>query len=203
MRIDLIADASVEPISLEMAWEHLHIDPDGDHGASPPESPPESAHDWWLMNVGIPAAREAAERFTGRCFAVKRYEARLNAFPSGNIELPFPPLDEVVSFVYDDVDGNEQTLIVDTDFTVQARQNSTLLRPVSAWPVSSGEDSVRIQYDTGFAPDALPHAARAGMLLLLGHMFKNREALTERPMTQMPLGVDFLLRPLRARLGMA
>ncbi len=203
MQIDLINDATVEPISLEAAWAHLHIDPDGDQSASPPESPPESPHDWWLMNVGIPAARTAAEQFTGRAFAVKRYEAVLDAFPDGDIELPFPPLSDVVSFVYDDANGVEHALTEDVDFIVRARQGSTHLSPVTAWPVASGAYSVRIQFDTGFSPEAVPASAMAGMLLILGHLFVNREATTARAMVHLPAGVDFLLRPLRVLRGMA
>lgn len=203
MQVDLIEDATVEPISLEAAWAHLHIDPEGDPFASPPESPSESPHDWWLMNVGIPAARSAAEQFTGRAFAVKRYEAVLDAFPAGEIELPFPPLSDVVSFVYDDADGDEQTLTEGVDFTVRSRRGSTHLLPIGAWPVSYGSYSVRIQFDTGMAPDAVPAAAMSGMLLILGHLFANREATTARAMAHLPAGVDFLLRPLRILRGMA
>lgn len=193
MGIELVTDAVQEPISLELAWAHLNIDADG--------SPPESPFDLWLEQVGIPGAREAAENFTGLALAVKRYRLTLDEFPDGAIQLLHPPLSEVVSVEYVDPDLQVQTMD-QIDYTTDKSLIMPWVIPASSWPAAAAvANAVRVTYDAGSASP--PKAALWAMLILLGHAFKNREAVTDKAAVEIPVGVEYLLRPLRVRLGMA
>lgn len=196
MGIELVTDATVEPVTLEEAWRQCSLDPEGS-----PESTPHDA----LLEALISAARASAEAFTGLSFAMKRYKVTLDEFPDGAIELQNPPLDSVVSVEYVDVDNELQTLD-NTAYTVDKSLVVPWLLPAasSEWPATgSVANAVRVTFDAGYTGDAIPPQARAAILLMVGHLFKNREAVSDVSMIEIPLGIEWLLRPLRVRLGMA
>lgn len=189
----LVTDVTDEPISLELAWAQLAIDTDG--------SPPESAFDTWLESVGIPAAREAAENFTGRAFGVKTYRMQTASFPD-SITIPIVPL-RSVDIAYVDANGDSQTL-GSGDFEIDESELFPVITPTDAWPETDGSlGAVTVEFEVGYTPSTVPRQALLGMLLILGHAFKNREAVTDREAFTLPVGVDFQLRPFRVRLGMA
>lgn len=87
-----------------------------------------------------------------------------------------------------------------------------LLTYGSTWPTArSSSGSVRIRYVTGYSAPAdspqvhvLPKTARAAILLMLGHLYENREAVIAGNLAELPLGVQALLDLLpRERLGVA
>lgn len=196
MGIELVTDATVEPIKLDEAWRQCSIDPEG--------SPESTAHDA-LLSALISAARAAAEEFTGRSFAAKRWRLTLDGFPGGAIELRHPPLDSIVSVEYVDASGDLQTMDA-ADYAVDKTQVMPWLLPAfgMSWPsTASVANAVRVTFDSGYTGDAIPPQARAAILMTVGHLFKNREAVTDVSMIELPIGIEYLLRPLRVRLGMA
>lgn len=195
MTPELMVDVALadEPISLELAWTQLALDTEG--------SPPESAFDAWLESVGLPAAREAAENFTGRAFGVKTYRMRAATFPD-SITIPIIPL-RSVEITYLDADSVQQSL-GSGDFEIDDTGMFPIVTPTATWPETDGSaGAVTVTFEVGYNPEAVPRQALLAMLLILGHMFKNREAVTDRELFTLPLGADFHLRPFRVRLGMA
>lgn len=84
----------------------------------------------------------------------------------------------------------------------------------ASWPTSRGTlNSVRVRYVTGYSipgdsPQvyALPKLAISAMLLMLGHLYANREATApDKALFEVPLGVSALLGmvPGRERIGFA
>ncbi len=196
MGYEIVQPPTVEPVSLELARHHLRIDAEG--------SPPESPDDFWLTHVGIPAARAAAEAFTGRAFARQRVTWLLDEFPGGAIELGMPPLIEIVSVEYADASG-AMVAIPPTGYAVDRGLSVPWLAPAygSGWPqAAAAMNAVRITFDCGYAPEAVPPNALAAMLLMLGHLYRNREAVGDAR-HELPLGFESLLRPLQVRLGVA
>lgn len=193
MKSEVVTDVSEEPITLAMAWAQLSLDVEG--------SPPASPADAWLTSVGIPMARETAENFTGLALGVKTLLVRLAGFPDDDeaIELPCPPLVSVDSIEYADENGDVQTLGTG-DFEIDETGLFPKVVPTDSWPTGT---SVVVTYTVGYAPDAVPKAALWGMLLLLAHAWKNREAIVDKGAMEMPLGIEWALRPLRIRMGMA
>lgn len=176
---------TAEPITLEMAWAQLSLDPEG--------SPPATAADFWLTTIGIPMAREMAERFCGRLFRAMTLRLRFDAFPD-EIELPWPALVSVDTIEYVDADGVTQALGTG-DFEIDLSGEIPKVTPADSWPSGS---SVVVTYTVG-----VPSAALGGMLLILAHAWKNREAVVDKEAFELPIGVEWTLRPLRVRLGMA
>lgn len=53
----------------------------------------------------------------------------------------------------------------------------------------------------GDDPMVVNDAVRAAILLLVGHLFRNREAVVAESVTELPMGVHTLLWPYRVGLG--
>lgn len=116
------------------------------------------------------------------------------------IRLPCPNLIGVDSVGYVDTDGALQTL--DSSlwraFGVGGRGH---VAPVygTAWPATRWEpEAVRIRYRAGYGPAAsdVPAPIRHAVLLLIGHLYENREAEvvgTRAAAIELPTGVNALL----------
>ncbi len=89
-----VGDIDGEPITIEEARAQCNVDING--------SPPESDDDFWLENIGIPAARAYCENYKGVAYAQRTVELVTNGFPSGAINLPFGPVQSIESIKYDD-----------------------------------------------------------------------------------------------------
>jgi uncharacterized phiE125 gp8 family phage protein len=192
---EIIIDAIEEPISLELARLHLRLDAFGD--------PPAHPDDPWLEQVGIPDARRSAEDFTGLSLAPKTYRLSLDAFPDGAIQLARPPLVRVEAIEYVDEQGIERTLSP-AAYYLDTSQQMPWVMPAygSNWPATAlTANAVRVTYESGAATVQGP--VKSAILLILGHLYRNREAVTDKQAAELPMGVQWLLRPSRVRLGMA
>lgn len=148
------------------------------------------------------AAREYCENFTGRFIARRTVEVALDDFPTGAIVLPFAPVVGVltVTAAGEEVDAELYTL---DDYNTPAR-----VLPASSWPgVTAATNTVKVRCLVGYSEDSdgpnLPKALRAAMLLIVGHLYNNREDSTDKAMATIPTGADAIMRPLRIRKGMA
>lgn len=207
MTLRITSRPVVEPISLEEARQHLRLDATG----SPPAHPDDA-----LIAAQLTAAREYAENFLGRTLSVYTYELLGDEFPvaGGGIELPMPPIVGVQSIKYLDGAGVEQTLSP-SDYQYQVDVGfSTYLFPAEGktWPTTQSgvANAVRIRYEAGYddgssSPEGpqLPKSIRAAILLMLGHLYWNREATTQSGLSEIPLGVAALLTPYQLRRSFA
>ena len=179
----VITDAIAEPLLLADVKLHLRVDTTDDDA---------------LITALIPTAREFAEHYTGRSLVVRTLEMALHGFPEDHIDLDAPPVSSVVSIKYTDTAGNEQT-VPDTDYTLspygEARRISRGY--LKQWPITQDvADAVRIQYVAGYA--ALPDAAHAAMLLLIGHLYQNRQSVSAAKLVEVPMGAIALLNTIKA-----
>lgn len=193
----------VEPVTLEEAWAHLRIDafPNDD---SPPAL--ESDDDFWLTNIGIPGARAWAEGYLGLTVAPATLEWSANGFPD-TIELPFGPVREIVSVTYADEDDVDQTADPLT-YVFNPYATPATLKPVDDWPAAYDKDrSVRVQYVAGYSDDSpatpMPPDVKIGILLMLGHLYENRESNTSATISAIPDGARTFLDNQRVRFGFA
>ncbi len=193
MGMELITDVATEPITLAQAWDHLRLDATG--------SPEATDHDSWLEEVGIPAARRMAERFTGRSYAPKTYKLSLDAFPSGAIRLPIPPIPSVTKVEYVDVDGATQTLSAALYVLDKATEPGWILPAYgTVWPNTRAVvNAVMVTFVSGVA--TIDADVRAAILLALGHLFENRENTSSIPNTAIELGFRDILWFDRTGLG--
>lgn len=182
-------DFADEPITLDMAHSQLRLDlEDGTH-----------PDDDWLMQVGIPAVRARAEEFTGRILVRRKIRVVLRELPLHAFTLPVTPIVSVDAIRYKSGAGDEQTLEADR-YSVSVR--SGVLRPINGWPL--GATDIEIELTAGHdSSSSVPKTITIAMLLMLGHIYKNRESTVERELFQLPSGAESYLRPHRIRTGLA
>ena len=198
VRIVTPAEPEAEPITLEEAWAHLRIDSFG--------SPPESADDFWLTEIGIPGARAWAETYLGLTVAERTLEWSARGFPDV-ISLPFGPVREVASVIYVDADGLDQTLDP-AEYIVNPYATPATIKPVTSWPTAKDQDrSVRVAYVAGYSEDSpatpMPAEVKIGVLLMLGHLYESREDTTTATLSLIPNGARTYLDTQRVRFGFA
>lgn len=121
------------------------------------------------------------------------------------LRLPMPRLVSVSSITYLDNNGEQQTLDPNA-YVVDASSQPARIVPAAnlTWPTTDYyvPGSVKVTFVAGSYGDGVtvnncPSAIKQAILLLVGHWYSNREAVTEKPMTNLPLAVDALLSPYR------
>lgn len=120
----------------------------------------------------------ASGGYLDRALRPQTWEYRLEEFPtdSDEIRLPFPPVTEVVSVKYDDVNGDEQALVLDTDYRVFGLGDLSPTGRQRVWPIYNGAwataradvEPIRIRYTSGYAKtpnDLMPQAIKQAVAL--------------------------------------
>lgn len=208
--LQVITYPANEQLTLQDAYDHLRLDAYG--------SPLEHPDDPWLLQA-IPAAREWCEFYSGRSMAPQVLELSLPEFPHAwnlnyshdEIRLPLAPIAGIESVSYlDPADGSLVALDTAT-YVVDVTQDIGYVYPIinTSWPCALRRpNAVRIRYHTGYTTPLdspndfpLPKRFRQAMLLVLGHLYENRENTTEVKLELLPLGAASLLDGMRLRLG--
>jgi uncharacterized phiE125 gp8 family phage protein len=121
------------------------------------------------------------------------------------LRLPMPRLVSVTSITYLDTTGELQTLDPSTYSVDAASQPARIVPSINlTWPTTDYyiPGSVKVTYVAGSYGDGVetnncPKSIVAAILLLVGHLFENREATSEVALKSIPLGVDALLNAYR------
>lgn len=226
MRIIADTAANKEPISIDVARWHLNILTYGD--------PPSHHDDAWLTAVGIPGARDFCERYTARSIGQKTIQVTGNAFPIAGsrvgfwfdvarywgevlrqpaLPLPMGPVRAIDSIQYLDSAGILQPI---TDAALDDSSEPPALRAAfgSSWPIAQASpNSIRVRYFSGYTLPSdpvndrpLPPSLMNAMLLILGHLYENRENTTigrAANIQEIPLGAEAFLLPYSLRNGFA
>lgn len=129
----------------------------------------------------------------GRALGAQTLELRAGCFERVP-QIPFPPVIEIVSVVYDDPSGAGQTVAPALyGFDPDA---GLYFNPGFAWPsVAQRPDAVRIRYRAGYV--RVPAPIRLAMLMLVGQWYAGREAASDKPLSELPFAVEALLSPFR------
>ena len=187
---DLVIEGpTVEPLTIDEVKQHLRF---------------QSTSEDSLLALYIAAARQAFEHATDRQLLAATWERRYQWFPARELELPRPPLLEVLSVSYFDADGAELTLAAGTDYVVEAPTGDFaargVVRAVTAWPSARGAlGDVRVRYRAGYGetPSDVPALARTAMLMHIGVLHKpGRSAVleTQDELKKVPLGYDEIVQ---------
>lgn len=176
------------PVSLTEAKAHLRV---------------LHAHDDAYITAliaGATAHLDARHGILGRALVTQSWEYRLHCFPDCEIDLPFPPLVSVGSVKYIHEAGTETTVSAD-DYVVDTGAYIGAIRPAYdvEWPVARDEaNAVRIVFTAGYgAAEAVPMPIKQAMLLMIGHWYAHREAVTDQGMSEVPMAAKYLLAPYR------
>lgn len=179
---------AAEPLELAALKAHLRITWDSEDA---------------LLAGYLAAARVYVEGWLGRCLIVTGLRLTLDRFPScydrgGAIYLPRPPLLAVASVKYYSTAGVLTTLS-SSAYRVDAATEPGRLAPLDGtdWPSTQTRPAaVQIDYTAGYGTTAadVPATIQQALLLLAGHYWLNREAVTVGPAgAVLPMAVESLL----------
>lgn len=153
-----------------------------------------------LIQSLVDAAVLNLEHNTGRALRVREESLVLDRW-AAEVVLPWWPVQSIVSITYVDPQGLTQQL---ESMALDLRQFPAKLRPAQGetWPdLMQGHEVVEIRVNVGM--DALPEDLKRAALLMVGHLYENREAVVIGTITsELPMAVEYLLHPYRImRLG--
>lgn len=206
----LVTPPAAEPLTAAEVWEHLRVDLTGS-----PAAPADAS----LIAALIKAVRQhldGRDGWLGRALVPQTWDLKLRAFPAacrgnpdGAVILPLPPLISVDQIIYIDSDGASQTL-ASSLYTVSGVDGFGRGRVEpsygNAWPATRDvPEAVAVRFTAGYASgnspedgSAVPEAIGQAMLLMIGHLYANREAVNVgNIVTELPLGASALLAPYR------
>lgn len=189
-------------VDLDRAKAHLGIDWDM------------SADQAALLSAYLSAAIAAVENSAQTLLAERAVTQRLDSLTDRHgrsmIRLDWGPVVSVQGIDYLDADGVAATLTEgDGEFRIVAGLPTLLLPPVDeAWPMPHDSlGAVTVRYTAGYggegeeAAGEAPGALDAAVLLMVGHLWHNREAvITGSIAEELPLGVAALCNPYRHSL---
>ncbi len=190
-----ISGPAAEPVSLAEAKSHCKVDVTDDDA---------------YITALVPVAREETEKLLRRVIGQQTWEMKLECFPAGErIKIPFPPLIAVLSVKYIDVDGIEHVLfdseaspaIASSIYVVETADEPGFiyLVPDEEWPDDEFYTGfpVTVKFDCGLT--TVPAPVKHAILLMIGHLYANREAVIvaanyqQASAVEIPLGVEALL----------
>ena len=178
-----------EPVTLAEIKDHLRVSGTAEDS---------------LLTLYAQMAREAVEEETWRALMPQTWTLYLAGWPAdGVIELPRPPLQSVTHIKYTDEDGVEATLAA-TNYRVDTAREPgrVVLAPDGEWPsdVLDSVNGVAVTFVAGYADaSAVPTMAKAAILLQVGEIYANREAVIVGSTPQVTPAVQRVLNLLRAR----
>jgi len=203
MGLKLVTSPATRPITLTQAKQQCRAT--------------EFTDDDELIGLFIDAAVDFADGpsgFLGRALIDQTWDYYLDAFPaSGPIEIPLPPLIEVIGLFYQDGDGIEQEW-TSTNYVVDAGGNpgKVSLGSGVSWPTPIDQsEAVRIRFRAGYLDQGVspavanvPGAIKAALLIHVADLYANRESsIVGQTVAKLPWSAEQLLRRYRFYLGMA
>lgn len=131
----------------------------------------------------------------GRSIGLQTLELRCDAQNPCSIRLPSPPVVELVSVKYLNVDGTEQSASL-SDLELLGAE----IVPLAGWPwvgASSRREAVRIRYRAGYV--TVPEPIKQAVRFMIADMFQYPESVTSGALSQVriPASADNLLSPFR------
>lgn len=175
-----IAAPATEPISVANAKAHARID---------------GTDEDTLIPVYIAAARDHVELYCGVRFAQRTGVAlKCDSFDD-LARLPEAPVTAVSGITYIDTDGATQTLSTDVyELRDNGIEASVVLKYNQVWPAIQAGSRITVTATIGSA--TVPGAVTSALLLLFGHLYANREAVSVGAgivATEVPMAVTDLL----------
>ena len=127
-----------------------------------------------LLLSYLASAVQFAEHYTGRSIGVQTLELALDAVPDGPIELVRGPAISIVSIKYIAEDGAPWT-VPETLYTLDDYGLKSWAVSATVWPATGAfANAVKVRYQAG----NMPPAVQSALLLTVGDMYENREAVS-------------------------
>lgn len=195
-----------EPVTLQQAKKHCRVTIDDDDD---------------LILGYVAAAREYVEGFCRKTLLTTTLVYALDAFPYRSryagwhrplheyqglqvvrhhndniIRIPRPPLQRIIQVTYIDEAQVTRTLapaLYGVD--VISQPGKLFLLEGAFWPTTVLQpNAVQIEFEAGYKTTAeVPRTLRTAILLLVAHLYENREATAEKVLQEIPLAVKSML----------
>lgn len=194
MSLSLFAAPTLAPVTLQETKDHLRVTHDLDDA---------------LISVLIEAAvqnLDGRDGWLGRALMAQTWDYTLDAFPSGmSIPLPLAPVQSITAITYTDADGAAGTTFDSGSYAMGedlAWSPRVWLGYGLTWPSTRGvPDAAKIRFVAGYATrHDVPAPIKAAILLMIGHLYENREATAETRLIEVPMASQYLLAPYRRHL---
>jgi uncharacterized phiE125 gp8 family phage protein len=149
-----------------------------------------------LVESFVAAATQHFERtLAGTVIGVQTWELYLDAFPCGPIKIPRSPFIDVASITYFDSEGLQQTLDP-ASYEIDNKSYDGWVVPFGSWPATLASiNVVTVRFRAGFG--TIPAPLKLAVLLLSGHFYEHREAVSANALAEIPIGIDSLAGPYR------
>lgn len=134
-------------------------------------------------------------------------EGRQGTVPNLDIELPRPPMVQSgtatsVTITYTPSAGASTTTLDATEYRVDRQATPGVCRPLygRTWPTHLvDQNSTTVTWWAGYSADgtSVPAPVKAAVLMLVAHLWRNREMAAEAALTEVPMGTKALLDTIR------
>ena len=176
----------VEPITLTEAKAHLRVD---------------HADEDDLIDILRKGAREVAESHLNRSLITQSRVIKMDGFPVWELSLTHGPIQSLTSIYYDD-DADVNTLLASSTYWTDFDSNIARVRNKTSWPSTYDKpNSVQITYVAGYGASGanVPSPIRQACLMILGHLYENRQQVivsgSPTGALEIPFGASVLLNP--------
>lgn len=133
---------------------------------------------------------------TGKSLTTETWALSVAGFDScGRIYLPVTPVISIVSIGYYDSENAPQTMNV-SDFYLYGSEDWAYVQSKTGElpPVYNRLDAVTITFKAGFGDaDSVPQNIKQAIRLIASHWYEHRLSVSERVMTEVPMGAEMLL----------
>lgn len=144
-----------------------------------------------LIAQYMAAAKAWVERYTG--LFVEEAEVTDSFTEFGDyLKLSRGPFISLTGISYTDTDEVAQT-VADSRY-----RDGLIYPPIGGWPSILTYSTIEVTYLAGFdVYNPVPDELVSAQLLLIGHYYVNREAVSEKQFSEVPLAVEALAGPFR------
>lgn len=173
-----IGAAATPPVTLAEAKARLRVTHDDENA---------------VITAMIASACDQIGEMAGRVLSSETWEVMMSDFPAA-VRLPKSPVIALTSVTYLDAVEAVQAAVLG-DFALVQSDDWSHVQPAvgKAWPTPGvdREDAARIRFSAGYT--TLPAALKEAVLLMVGHLFRNREGVSPDAMTEPPLSISALV----------
>lgn len=208
----------VEPVSLAEAKAHLRIDTTAEDSLI--QGLIATARAWcedycdrtfvltqWQMNLDSFYGQVGSPVQFGLRADGHNIEGRQGTVPNLDVELPRPPMiaagtATAVVITYTPAAGAATATLSATEYRVDRQSTPGVCRPLygKTWPSHLvDQNSTTVTWWAGYGSDgtSVPPAVRSSILMVVAHLWKNREMTTEAALKEVPYGVRAMLDTIR------
>lgn len=174
----VITAPSAEPLTLAEAKLHLRVN--------------NSVEDA-LITALITAARQFVEGYTWRPLMTQTIDVVFDTIKDKTIMINKAPVQSITSVKYLDSTGTEQT-ISSTLYATDLLNSPCRVKLDTIPTIKDTLNAFKIRIVCGYTSAALiPQTYKSAMLLIIGHLYENKQQAQSQTLSEIPFGVYTLL----------